>query len=81
MITSKKLRILIACEYSGVVRDAFIKKGHDAMSCDLLPTDKPGPHYQGDIFDLITEDWDMLIAFPPCTHLCSSRAGWWKNKQ
>jgi hypothetical protein len=74
------MRVLIGCEYSGRVRDAFIAKGHDAMSCDFLPTDVPGPHYQGNIFDIIDEDWDMLIAFPPCTHLCSSGARWWKNK-
>ena len=75
------MRILVACEFSGKVRDAFLSRGHDAMSCDLLPTDVPGPHYQGDVFDLITEDWDMLIAFPPCTHLCSSGARWWKDKK
>jgi len=68
------MRILIACEYSGVVRDAFIAKGHDAMSCDLLPTDAPGPHYQGDVFDVIGGGWDMMIAHPPCTHLAVSGA-------
>lgn len=62
----------MACEYSGTVRDAFIAKGHDAMSCDLLPTDVPGPHYQGDIFDIINWGWDLLIAHPPCTYLCNS---------
>ena len=75
------MKILIACEFSGIVRDAFIKKGHDAVSCDLLPTDKIGPHYQGDVFDIINEGWDMMIAFPPCTHLASSGARWFKYKQ
>lgn len=68
------MRVLIACEYSGTVRDAFRAQGHDAMSCDLLPTDKPGPHHQGDIFDVIHDDWDMMIAHPPCTHLAVSGA-------
>lgn len=68
------MRVLIACEYSGTVRDAFIAQGHDAMSCDLLPTDRPGPHYQGDVFDIIGDDWDLMIAHPPCTHLAVSGA-------
>jgi hypothetical protein len=68
------VRVLIACEYSGTVRDAFRAAGHDAMSCDLLPTDRPGPHYQGDVFDIIGGDWDMMIAHPPCTHLAVSGA-------
>jgi hypothetical protein len=68
----KKLKVLVACEYSGTVRDAFITKGHDAMSCDILPTDKPGPHYQGDVFDVIDDGWDMMIAHPPCTYLANS---------
>ncbi len=75
------MKVLVACEYSGTVRDAFIARGHDAMSCDLLPTDVAGPHYQGDIFDIINDGWDILIAFPPCTHLCSSGARWWKDKK
>jgi hypothetical protein len=66
------MKVLIACEYSGVVRDAFVKKGHSAVSCDLLPTDKPGEHYQGDIFDIINHDWDLMIAHPPCTYLSNS---------
>jgi hypothetical protein len=66
------MRVLVACEYSGRVRDAFIKLGHDAMSCDLLPTDSPGPHYQGDIFDLDLETFDLMIAHPPCTYLTNS---------
>ena len=66
------MKILIACEYSGIVRDAFIAKGHDAISCDLLPTDKAGPHYQGDVFDIINDGFDMMIAHPPCTYLANS---------
>ena len=63
------MRVLIACEYSGRVRDAFLNKGHDAISCDLLPTDSPGPHYQGDVFDIINGGFDLMIAHPPCTYL------------
>ena len=74
------MRVLIACEYSGVVRDAFIARGHDAMSCDLLPTDVPGPHYQGDVRDVIGDGWDLMIAHPPCTHLAVSGARWFKDK-
>ena len=70
------MHILIACEYSGTVRDAFIRAGHDAMSCDLLPTDAPGPHYQGDVFDIINNGWDMMIAHPPCTYLSVSGMHW-----
>ena len=70
------MKILIACEYSGTVRDAFIKAGHDAMSCDLLPTDVPGPHHQGDVFDIIDQGWDMMIAHPPCTYLSVSGMHW-----
>lgn len=70
------MKVLVACEYSGTVRDAFIKRGHDAMSCDLLPTDKPGPHYQGDVFDIINDGWDLMIAHPPCTYLSVSGMHW-----
>ena len=70
------MRVLIACEYSGAVRDAFRARGHDAMSCDLLPTDVDGPHYQGDVFDVIGNGWDLMIAHPPCTYLCSSGLHW-----
>ena len=63
------MKVLVACEYSGTVRDAFIAKGHDAMSCDLLPTDVAGPHYQGDVYDLLGQSWDLIIAHPPCTAL------------
>ena len=68
------MRVLIACEYSGVVRDAFLKLGHDAMSCDLLPSDAPGPHYQVDVRDIMHAQWDLMIAHPPCTHLSVSGA-------
>lgn len=70
------MKILVACEYSGVVREAFKKKGHDVMSCDLLPTDIPGNHYQGDIKDVLYEGWDMMIAHPPCTYLTNSGVMW-----
>lgn len=73
------MRVLVACEFSGTVRDAFIAKGHDAMSCDLLPTEKPGPHYHGDVFDIIFDDWDLMIAHPPCTYVCSSGLHWNKR--
>ena len=63
------MRVLVACEYSGTVRDAFLTRGHDAMSCDLLPTDRPGPHFQGDAREVLGDGWDLLIAHPPCTYL------------
>jgi len=66
------MNILIACEHSGTVRDAFIKKSHAAISCDLLPTDTPGPHYQGDVRDILYLDWDMIIAHPDCTYITNS---------
>lgn len=75
------MRVLVACEFSGIVRDAFIAEGHDAMSCDLLPTERPGPHYQGDVLDLLNDEkFDMMIAHPPCTHLAVSGARWFKDK-
>jgi len=75
------VRVLIACEYSGKVRDAFIKLGHNAISCDLLPTDVDGPHYQGDVFDIINDGFDLMIAHPPCTHLAVSGARHFAAKQ
>jgi hypothetical protein len=66
------MKVLVACEYSGIVRDAFRKLGHDAISCDLLPTETEGPHYQGDMFDLYLETYDLVIAHPPCTAICVS---------
>lgn len=75
------MRVLVACEYSGTVRDAFTAKGHYAMSCDLLPTESEGPHYQGDVFDVINDGWDLMIAHPPCTHLAVSGAAWFYRKE
>jgi site-specific DNA-cytosine methylase len=74
-------RILIACEYSGSVREAFKARGHHAISCDLLPTDQPGEHYQGDVRDIVNQQFDAMIAFPPCTHLAVSGARWFGEKQ
>ena len=74
------MKVLIACEYSGTVRDAFLNLGHDALSCDLLPTDKKGPHYQGNVLDILFDGWDLMIAHPPCTHLAVSGARWFKEK-
>jgi hypothetical protein len=73
------MRVLVACEYSGVVRDAFLAAGHEALSCDLLPTDVPGPHYQGDVMDVIGDGWDLMIAHPPCTYLSVSGMHWTKR--
>lgn len=70
------LNVLVGCEYSGAVRDAFVAAGHRAMSCDLLPTEAPGPHYRGDVRDLLDDDWDLAIFHPPCTYLSSSGARW-----
>ena len=71
------MKILIACEYSGIVRDAFTAKGHDVTSCDLLPTERPGKHYEGDVYDILyQDDWEMMIAHPDCTYLCSSGLHW-----
>ena len=75
------MRVLVACEYSGTVRDAFIARGHDAVSCDLLPTDRPGPHLQCDVRDILGDGWDLMIAHPPCTHLAVSGARWFKDKR
>jgi hypothetical protein len=74
------LRVLIACEYSGVVRDAFRNFGHDAYSCDLLPNDSEF-HFQRDVSDIIDAGWELMVAFPPCTHLAVSGARWFKDKQ
>lgn len=73
------MKVLVACEYSGKVRDAFLAKGHYAMSCDLLPTTSPGPHYQGDVRDIIEKGWDLMIAHPPCTFLSVSGLHWNKR--
>jgi len=75
-------KILIACEFSGIVREAFRKLGYDAWSCDLLPSEIPSPyHVQGDVLEIINQGWDMMIAHPPCTHLAVSGARWFKDKQ
>lgn len=78
------MRVLVACEYSGVVRDAFLKKGHYAMSCDLLPCESElsGDHYQGNVLDILDHDWDLMIAHPPCTYLSNAGARWlYPNRQ
>ena len=74
------MRVLIACEFSGRVRDAFIRAGHDAVSVDLLETEVPGPHIQGDVLEVLDDGWDLMIAHPPCTHLAISGARWFKDK-
>lgn len=75
------MKILIACEFSGIVREAFKKKGHDVWSCDLLPSEIYGQHYQGDVFGIIQDGFDMMIAHPPCTDLSASGARWWEEKK
>jgi len=70
------MKVLIACEFSGIVRDAFAKKGHDAWSCDLLPSERPGNHIQGDVCDILDDGWDLMIAHPPCTFLANSGVRW-----
>jgi hypothetical protein len=70
------MRVLVACEYSGVVRDAFIEAGHEAMSCDLLPSEVPGPHHEGSVLDILGDGWDLMIAHPPCTYLSVSGMHW-----
>jgi site-specific DNA-cytosine methylase len=75
------MKILIACEFSGTVRTAFQEAGHDALSCDLLPSEIPGQHYQGDVRDILNDGWDMMVAHPPCTDLAVSGARWFKDKQ
>ena len=75
------MKVLVACEYSGIVREAFASKGHDAWSCDLLPTDQPSDkHIQGDVLEIINNDWNLIIAHPPCTHLSVSGAARWAEK-
>jgi hypothetical protein len=74
------MRVLVACEYSGTVRDAFAAQGHFAVSCDFLPTDAPGLHWQGDVIPLLNMGWDLMVAHPPCTHLAVSGSRWFKDK-
>jgi hypothetical protein len=77
----KSMRVLIACEFSGVVREAFRKRGHEAVSCDLLPAEDNSPHHiQGDVLPVLLEGWDLMIAHPPCTYLCSSGLHWNKRR-
>lgn len=73
------MRVAVLCEFSGVVRDAFLRLGHDAISCDLLPTDAPGPHVQGDCLEYDWSEYDLAICHPPCTYLAVSGARWWKD--
>lgn len=75
------MRVLIACEFSGIVRDAFKGSGHDAVSCDYLETERPGAHIQGDVLNVLDQAWDLMIAHPPCTHLAVSGARWFKYKK
>lgn len=75
------MRVLVACEFSGIVRDAFRRLGHDAVSCDLLPSETAGPHIQGDVIPHLGDGWDLMIAHPPCTHLAVSGARWFKDKR
>ena len=70
------MKVLVACEYSGRVRDAFIAQGHNAMSCGMLPSETEGPHYQGDVRDVLGDGWDLMIAHPPCTRLTNSGVRW-----
>jgi site-specific DNA-cytosine methylase len=78
---TSRMRVLIACEYSGRVRDAFNALGHDAWSSDLRPTLRPGNHWEGDVREILSQPWDMLIAFPPCTHLSKAGTAHWKEKE
>ena len=76
-----RMKVLIACEFSGIVRDAFKNRGHDAWSCDLLPTESEGNHIIGDVLKHLDDGWDLMIAHPPCTHLAVSGGRWFKDKQ
>lgn len=75
------MRVLVACEFSGIVRDAFKERGHYAVSCDLLDTERPGHHIIGDVLQILDDDWDLMIAHPPCTYLARSGARWWPQRQ
>lgn len=76
----KRLRVLVGCEYTGLVRDAFIAQGHYAMSCDLLPSESGGgDHYQGDIFDVLNDGWDLFIGHPPCTYISYAAMAYWNK--
>jgi hypothetical protein len=73
------MKVLVACEYSGTVRDAFLRRGHDAISCDVTDSESLGPHYTGDVRDILSEKWDLIVAHPPCTYLCASGVSWFYN--
>lgn len=75
------MKVLIACEFSGIVRSEFEKRGHFAVSCDLIPSEKSGNHYRGDVRDLLNKEWDLMIAHPPCTYLANSGVPWLKNNE
>lgn len=79
--SSISMRVLVACEFSGIVRDAFLRLGHDAWSCDLLSTESPGPHLRGDVRLWLDAGWDLMIAHPPCTYLTRAGARWWKGRE
>lgn len=70
------MKVLVACEFSGIVRDAFLEAGHEALSCDLRPTESPGPHFQGDVRDMLDDGWDLMIAHPPCRYISRAGARW-----
>ncbi len=74
------MRVLVACEFSGIVRDAFLRLGHEALSCDLENTEQPGPHFRGDVREVLNDGWDLMVAHPPCDHLAVCGARWFKNK-
>jgi hypothetical protein len=76
-----KMKVLVACEFSGIVRNAFSNRGHDAVSCDLLPTEQPGKHVQGDVCEILNDGWDLMIAHPPCTFIANSGARWLFEKE
>lgn len=75
------MRVLVACEFSGIVRDAFAARGHDTWSCDLLPTERPGRHIQGDVLEILDDGWDLMIAHPPCTYLSYAGIGWFNEEK
>lgn len=75
------MKVLVACEFSGIVREAFAKRGHNAWSCDVLPTEQPGQHITADVLSILGQGWDLMIAHPPCTYLAVSGARWWAGRQ
>lgn len=75
------MKVLIGCEFSGVVRDSFLRRGHDAVSCDLCVSEREGPHVVGDILDIVDHGWDLMVVHPPCTYLAVSGARWFKGRE